>query len=384
MGLIQTVRKIKGRMMETQTDRWGDDRLVAEATKEEMSPSGRHRLLIRYYEQGENYWRYSRGTVYRVSDGTEVADVKRNYSTFHHSFVTKGGQEYLISGRSYMGQTIVNLDTGVELNDRRWKGDKYQGSEFCWATHRLAPGGCTLLVDGCVWAGPYEYRFYDFTDPASRGWPELPIVGLNGQPTCVYSNDDGREPEFVGDTVVCYETTRVFKPTGQREDDITMEELEEIGDEVYDDDDNWEDVEDARIVLRRVGDEMRVVEWWKSRHKEEQERRAEEFQAKFAEKVAAFRETVRCKRVYALAERHGVPTQHIAGWRPWKNWQVSFSLRRKKPRASADLTWETEGDARIEVRVYDRTGNNPEDFTFPNDDQGFDDALGRVEEVFTR
>lgn len=373
MGLMQ---RIKEKIM-PEPDRWGDDRLVADATKEVTSPSGRHRLVLRYYDQGKGYWRYSRGTVYRVSDGTQVADVKRNYSTFHHSFVVKDGNEYLISGRKYMSQTIVNLDTGVEV-ERRGDGES---AGFCWAEHALSPDENTLLVDGCVWAAPYEYRFYDFTDPASRGWPELTIVGLNGKPTYINANSEGKKPEFVGDAVVCYETTRFFKPTGQREDDISDEEMERLGD-AYEDEENWEDVDDARIVLQRVGDEMRVVEWWKSEHKQEQERSSADFSRKFEAKVAAFRETDRCRRLYAIAERHDVPTKYAAGWRAWKNWEVSFTLRRTKPKASVDLTWETEGDAPIEVRIYDATGNNPVETTFPNDDPGFDEALRRVEEAF--
>lgn len=379
MGLIQTIKE----KLSPGPDRWEDARLVDDATREEMTPSGRYRLVIRYYDQGKDYWRYSRGTVYRVSDGAEVADVKRNYSTFHHSFVVKDGEEYLISGRSYMGQTLVNLDRGVEHNDKDWKGDKYVGVEFCWAEHALSPDGNTLLVDGCVWAAPYEYRFYDFTDPASRGWPDLTIVGMNGEPTSIYANSEGKKPEFIEDIIVCYETTKVFKRTGQREDDISVEQMGEIG-EAYDDDENWEDLEDARIVLRRVGNEMRIVEWWKSEHKQEQERRSREFSKKFDEKVAAFHKTDWCRQVFALAERHDIPTQHMAGWRPWKKWEVSFSLRRKEPRASADLTWETEGSALIEVRIYDATGNNPVTTTFPNDAPGFKQALQRVEETFLR
>src|SRR5262245_24517694 len=87
-----------------------------------MSPSGRFRLTIRTYRT--TGWNFSRGTVARVADGATVCDIQRNYGMFHHSFVTKDGREYLITGRSYMSQTIVDLDRGQEFEPA---GDHYNG-----------------------------------------------------------------------------------------------------------------------------------------------------------------------------------------------------------------------------------------------------------------
>jgi hypothetical protein len=81
----------------------------------------------------------------------------------------KNDQEWLITGRSYMGQTIVNLDTAQEYNDPKHP-DKYEGHEFCWADAQLSLDGNVLIVEGCHWAAPYEKVEYDFTDP-SKGWP---------------------------------------------------------------------------------------------------------------------------------------------------------------------------------------------------------------------
>lgn len=153
-----------------------DKDIYTEANKREkvrtiMSPSGRFRLEVAGYSTKHGCWDHTRGIVYRVGDGAEVCDIKRNYSTFHHSFVTKNGQEWLITGRSYMGQTIVNLDTGVEYNDSKYP-DKYEGWGFCWADAQLSEDGNTLTVEGCHWACPYEFVTFDFTDP-SKGWPEL-------------------------------------------------------------------------------------------------------------------------------------------------------------------------------------------------------------------
>src|SRR5450432_1419866 len=65
----------------------------------ELSPSGRYALAIQTYPTGANTWAYTRGTVTRVSTGEIVCDLKRNYSTFHHSFVTKDDRELLVTGR---------------------------------------------------------------------------------------------------------------------------------------------------------------------------------------------------------------------------------------------------------------------------------------------
>ncbi len=123
-------------------ERFGEE-IAAEAV-EKLSPSCRYQLRLRYYRTGENTWNYSRGTVIRIADGEEICDIKRNYGVFHHSFVQKDGHEWLIAGRSYMSQTIVDLDTGEELER---PGDHYAGGAFCWAHCMLSPDGNTLLED---------------------------------------------------------------------------------------------------------------------------------------------------------------------------------------------------------------------------------------------
>lgn len=99
--------------------------------REIRSTSGRYRLVIRSYRTRPGCWNYTRGTVVRLSDGAEVCDIKRNYSVFHHSFIEKDGREFLITGRSYMSQTIVDLDRGIEYEP---SGDHYHGA------HRGDPG----------------------------------------------------------------------------------------------------------------------------------------------------------------------------------------------------------------------------------------------------
>lgn len=228
-------------------------------SREFLSPSKKFKLIIRYYKTKKDCWNYSRGTVYKVSDNTEICDIKRNYSSFNFSFVTKNDQEYLITGRSYMSQTIVNLDTGEEFEP---EGDQYNGMAFCWSRVYLSPDGNTLLVDGCHWAGPYEYRFYDFTDP-SKGWPELET-----EESFIISDKKG--PSFNDDgTISCYKTSEVYLPLNKFEDDITEEELDEIPDGEFDDPENWESIDDICITLKRKEDKIVVVDRWISKLEQE-------------------------------------------------------------------------------------------------------------------
>ena len=113
------------------------------------------------------------GVITKVEDGSLVAQIERNYPSFEHSFVSKKDQEYLITGRHYLGQTILNLNTGEEYNDPIYRsGAEYRGTEFIWIKCWLHPDGTTLIVNGCHWGGPSLYQFYDFSDP-SHGWVQL-------------------------------------------------------------------------------------------------------------------------------------------------------------------------------------------------------------------
>jgi hypothetical protein len=257
-----------------------DDHLLDRPPILHTSPSGRFRLEVRTYRTRPNCWCYSRGTVIRIADGAVVADVCRNYSNFHHSFVSKDGREFLVAGRSYMGQTIVDLDRAQEWNDPKHP-DGYDGMEFCWAATMLSPDGTTLLVDGCHWACPYEYRFFDFTDPA-KGWPALPIRDAEGKDAPWLPSEDRRPPELDGDgTIVCFETVRRFLPQGRIEDEIGRELRATIDEDRWKDPANWQVEVDRRVTLRREPDHMRITEDWRSddrlrRDREQAERDAVE------------------------------------------------------------------------------------------------------------
>jgi len=216
-------------------------------TEEVFSPSKKFKLEILYYFTKEGCWEYSRGKIYRVLDNKIIADIKRNYSTFHHSFQTKNSQEYLITGRSYMGQTIVNLDEEWEVSTP----GPYGGQEFCWADHFLSPDGQTLAVAGCHWAGPYEIAFFDFSNPKVLPLPVL------------MQDDDTWYDKTYGWTDKGFKWARgheLFVPWSKRDRDLTLEELEQISKEFGDEDDDklWKWVDDEVWLCHREGDTVLV------------------------------------------------------------------------------------------------------------------------------
>jgi len=371
-----------------------------EETKEELSPSGRYRLLIRWYATKEGSWNYSRGTVTRVSDDLEVCDIVRNYSSFHHSFVTKGDTEYLITGRSYMSQTIVNLETGQDMEPQDYH---YNGSGFCWAQAKLSPDGNVLVVDGCHWAAPYEFRFYDFSDPEGQGWPELPVETPNGEGTWLYSDEE--QPVFNEDgTITVCETAQIYTPTGQREDDVTMEQMKEYG-EAYDDESNFDRETDVKLTLKRDGAKFVVLDTWKSEYREKRDARQAEYQAKQKAEMKHWQETdATLAKLKELLETDPDLKLKGLGWigssgkareegekNMWffhpviisRHPQAEFKYdedddeEEKAPRKNAELKWGTiDGDTiDAELWIYAK-GTSRE--TFPKTEEGLIAALNCI------
>jgi hypothetical protein len=286
---------------------------------EVLSPSGAYRLTIRQYRTKPRCWNYSRGVVTRVEDGAHVADIKRNYHAFLHTFVVKDGREYLITGRSYMSQTIVDL-AAATVHDAPEAG-------FCWEKCDLSPDGRTLLVDGCIWACPAELRFFDFSDPA-RGWPELTLDGIE-------QLDE-----------------RVREPAAQWLDAATIECHLREGEE--------------RVVLRRDGDVMRVVEHWIS----EKEQRRREDEARAEAELDAWWEEVRAndpmyRRVVELTRELGlVRTDGIHG-----RGRVTFYFRREGERSYVELAWD------LDTAVLRLA---PDGMVFPCSIAGIEDAVRAI------
>lgn len=128
------------------------------------------KLIIKTYDtkkiSGKSTWEYTEGFIYNNDE--LVGSIKRNYSEFPFCFFKQNNQEYLISGSSYMRQTILDCQTGDiydNVNDE-------DASDFCWASIDQLDEN-TVVVLGCVWGGSYDYCFFDFTN--IKSWPELKV-----------------------------------------------------------------------------------------------------------------------------------------------------------------------------------------------------------------
>lgn len=355
----------------------GDDRIV-------LSPSGRYRLVISSYKTKEGGWNYTRGRVYRVQDDHLICDIKRNYSGFHHSFVTKNGEEWLITGRSYMSQTIVNLETGAEYEP---SGEQYNGFAFCWAKAVLSPDGNTLLVDGCYWAAPYEYKFFDFTNPA-KGWPELELDSKDG-----YLPADEKAPEFCEDgTIICYQSREFCLPLQKYETDLTVEELETLPEENGDKEGMWEHTVTIKTTVRREGDEMKVIDKWISPDEQQRIKRSQEAKVKFEKWLSTFKNSdplyLRYQELLKSSklstDKYESYGKTYSGWCPdftgtETRWCRRLLERNDKTPYTVDLEWAVETGP-IKLVIF-KNGKSHENKFFEHSVEGMNNAFSYTENL---
>jgi len=230
-----------------------------------LSPTGKYQLIISSYKTGDKTWNYTKGTIKRVVDDHIITEIKRNFYDFHYSFFIRQGQEWLQTGQTYMCQSFVNLDTGdiYDNADQLKLTKEYTGgSSFCWARSQISPDGNTLAVVGCIWGGPYFYKFYDFTDP-STGWPEL-------EDDDFYEENDNDQSEWKEDgTFIICEREKYINYNGQLITHWSEEYFKLPSDIKYSNNYSYEITQ--RRILKRDNHEMITVNLWKSDKKIKQE-----------------------------------------------------------------------------------------------------------------
>ena len=287
------------------------ENLHPNSTQEHLSPSGKYKVTTTGYGTRAGSWNYTRGEVSRVSDGAILADVKRNYHSLPMCWVEDhpNGHDYLVTGENYQGQTVIELDTGKRRDDLSIGADKGHG--FCWVIVTTSTDKNVLIVNGCIWACPYEYRFHDFTDPMN-GWPEITTdSGFD------FEEGDNTTCEVDGSTVTWTKSERVFLATKERETDIDWESsrlfrevhrLEKQGppeelakakeakaahDAKYPDEDEdahlWGKVLDKRAVFQIKDGDMVLIEQWKSEAVLKREQEQAEGQAQWNAKTKKWR-----------------------------------------------------------------------------------------------
>jgi hypothetical protein len=172
---------------------------AGEIFEDNLSPDGKYRLVITPYATRKGCWNYSQGLIYKVGKDQLLFEVQRNYSRFPYTWIDHpNGHQYLICGGDYQGQTVLELDTGERLDFL--PPEAKDGVGFCWAVTRFDTTSKILVVCGCVWACPYEFRFYDFSDPMN-GWPEITIDN-----DCI--EEDPKWPVFESNGIVKTYCTR--------------------------------------------------------------------------------------------------------------------------------------------------------------------------------
>lgn len=231
------------------------DATASKEPKVIKSDSERYELHLTYHSNGPGYWNYSKAKVFR--DGTLVTEVCRNYGSFPFLFVEghPNGNDYLICGEDYQGQVVIELNTG------RRRGllpeEAKQGHGFCWSSYEFDVKSQLLVVNGCFWACPYEYKLFDFSDPMEKGWAELTCEGH-------YIDSDYQPPSIDGDIIKSYDTKFV------NEDDEDLDDTSKAPRSTK-----------AVKTFRREGLKLIFVEEWVSEEEQKARKEREESEARY-------------------------------------------------------------------------------------------------------
>lgn len=367
-----------------------------QAREEIISPSGQYLLVVRYYSTKENCWNYSRGTIYRHDTAneagspssqilcdrvSEIADVKRNYSAFPYAWVEShpNGHDYLVCGEDYQGQTVVELDTGRRRDHLPPEAEK--GVAFCWASAKFESVRQMLVVCGCHWACPYEYRFFDFSAPMA-GWPEIEA------PMMIEA--DAKAPVVDGGVVKFFQTHRVYIPLGKREHD---DALDNIPDSDLDNKSNWRTVEDAVVALRREGAKFAFIDEWVSDEERAQRQSRKEADEKYEQWKRDFKAGDALYLKYAELSANPVfsPDSFESIGVTHKDWCPTFtrSERRwcrrivdgKKRPYTIDLEWAVETGP-VKLQIF-KAGKIYESRFFPHSVEGMAAAFEYAKNLVT-
>lgn len=214
-------------------------------TSEERSPSGRFSLKIITYKTKEGCWNYTKGIL--SNESSKIAEVYRNYSTFHHSFFNKDNHEWIQTGSTYMSQTFINLDTGevFDNSEKLKQTEAYKkGYCFCWCRSKVSPDGKTIAVSGCYWGASYEIKFFDLSDMNN-------IVELDCSED-IY--DDDLDFNWNPDgTFTCIHYREFSRSLGKFFDEFSSD------DEIPEDEDDFEKLVHLAQTFERNGNKMELV-----------------------------------------------------------------------------------------------------------------------------
>lgn len=265
------------------------------------SPSGRYKLTLSKKPTKPGCWDYAVGEVALSDDlmnaphssatTAAIATVNRNYSSFPFLFVENhpNGHDYLICGENYQGQTVIELDTGKRLDFLPPEAEKGHG--FCWGSYEFDIASQILIVEGCYWACPYEFKFYNFSDPMN-GWAEI-------TPDQWIDSDNAKKPEIDGDTIK-----------------VTYEEEGKIS---------------SIVTLMRSGNVLIFQDEWVSEEEKDRRQKSEEAHKRNEAEIKLFKETdpLYLKYKELLKEMPKVEGHTGIGVTP-KDWCPDFHLTERR------------------------------------------------------
>lgn len=185
-----------------------------------LSKDKKYKLIVNTYAAGKGIWDFSKGTIINNHTHDILIEIKRNFISFPFKFIDHtNGLSYLICGEDYQGITVVNLESGD------FYSKKYG---FCPANYKYHANQNILEVEGCYWGAPYEYIFYDFSQPLEK-LQEISLIypGFECDQDCdstceghfiLYSES---KIEFSGEELICrfidenqYQQIIIFKRQG--------------------------------------------------------------------------------------------------------------------------------------------------------------------------
>jgi hypothetical protein len=252
-------------------------------SKEYLSPSGRYKIIIETYETKMGTWNYTKGTIYSCSSSAQhwVGEIKRKFPHFPFLFFHRpDGQEYLISGRTFTSQTIINCETGHIYDNT----EDLNRDPLCWNKMWQLDKN-TICVCGSYLgvSEPNIYSFFDFSN-LNLGWKRLDVQRSDHQITLpnyhyfLTNNDSSDENNYPDPIIENGTITFIVKETRIFGIGINSHSIKEIDMEInsYKEQEDFEEgfkipysksktyqIDMARMRYRRVENHMELIEFWR-------------------------------------------------------------------------------------------------------------------------
>lgn len=154
--------------------------------------------------------------IARVSDGEILFEYRRHDTTktYHGFFSAAAGagstlppeekEEWFFGGPHYLSRLYFNCDTGAVWRQHETDDvETFDGYEYIWgAIHSTSPSGRYVLIDGCMWAFPYELRLYDLSRLTTDGPIEIDMYDYAEKSASVGIADVDYAHEFVSENEI--------------------------------------------------------------------------------------------------------------------------------------------------------------------------------------